>query len=262
MISRQSGELPIIAGPCAIESFEQMEKVAKKLKSLDIGIIRGGAFKPRTSASTFQGLGIEGLKILDEIRKKYNLISVTEVMDTKDVEIVAEHSDIIQIGTRNMHNYSLLKEVGKVNNPVILKRGFMSTIKEFLSAAEYITSNGNENVILCERGIRTFEASTRFTLDISCVPILQKETPFPVIVDISHSLGRKDIMIPIAKAVQALGADGMMVETHPNPKIALSDADQQLDFDEFEELILTLKNEGEKNSLSRLKAEKLNVEVA
>lgn len=231
----------IIAGPCAIESYEQMEQVAKIIKSLGLNFIRGGAYKPRTSPHAFQGLGAEGIKILNDIKRKYELISVTEVMDTRDVEFVSEYTDIIQIGSRNMSNFSLLKEVGKVKNPVLLKRGLMATVEEFLLAAEYIVSSGNKNIIMCERGIRTFETGTRNTLDLSCVAIIKKRLSLPVIVDLSHSLGRKDIIIPMAHASRAVGADGVMIETHPNPKEALSDSNQQLNLNEFNMLVKNMK---------------------
>ena len=202
----------IIAGPCSVESLEQMEQTAKCLMENEVRFIRGGAYKPRTSPYDFQGLGIEGLKILDCIRKKYRLLTISEIVDPRDVEMALDYIDVIQIGSRNMHNYSLLKEVGKTNHPILLKRGMMATIKEFLNAAEYVVSNGNKNLILCERGIRTFEDSTRNTLDISCIAIVKKETSLPIIADLSHSLGRTDIILPILKAVKAMGADGIMLE--------------------------------------------------
>lgn len=204
-----------------------MELVAQNLIKNNIEFLRGGAFKPRTSPYDFQGLGVEGLKILSEVCKNYSLTSVSEIMDVRDIEIGMKYIDILQIGSRNMMNYSLLKEIGKTQHPVLLKRGMMSTMKEFLLAAEYIVSNGNTNLILCERGIRTFETSTRNTLDISSIAIIKKETSIPVIVDLSHSLGRKDILLPISKAVIALGADGIMIEVHNNPAEALSDKEQQ-----------------------------------
>ncbi|ERJ13630.1 bifunctional 3-deoxy-7-phosphoheptulonate synthase/chorismate mutase [Haloplasma contractile] len=226
-------EKALIFGPCSIESYEQMEQVAKKLNSLGIKFIRGGAFKPRTSPYSFQGLGIEGLKIMGEICNKHDLISFVEVMDQEQLDIACDYVDIVQIGARNMQNFSLLKKVGKINKPVFLKRGLSATIEEFKMSAEYIIANGNPNIILCERGIRTYEQATRNTLDLSAVPILKNETHLPVIVDISHSAGRKDIMDSLARASLAAGADGIMAEIHPNPLIALSDAGQQLDFEEF-----------------------------
>jgi len=226
----------IIAGPCSVESVEQMNTIAQKLKQNDVHFIRGGAYKPRTSPYAFQGLGIEGLKIMKQICDTYSLISVSEIMDPRDVAKALEYIDIIQIGARNMYNVPLLKEIGKTSHPVILKRGLMSTLKEFLLAAEYIISEGNQNLILCERGIRTFEDSTRNTLDISSIAIIMNETSLPVIVDLSHSLGWKDIIIQIAKSVMALGVDGIMIEVHNKPHAALSDENQQLSLDEFQSL--------------------------
>lgn len=227
----------VIAGPCSIERIEYMEDIAKLLKKKGVNFLRGGAYKPRTSPYEFQGLGREGIKMLSEIGKKYDLITVTEVVDTRDVEMVAEYVDVLQIGARNMYNYELLKEVGKCGRPVLLKRGLSATIHEFMMAAEYVGLQGNRSIILCERGIRTYETKTRNTLDISSVPILKKETDLPVLVDISHSLGRKDIAGYIAKAAIAAGADGLMVEVHPKPELALSDSKQQLNPAEFEELL-------------------------
>ncbi len=226
-----------IFGPCSIESEDQLEETAKLLVKQGIKFIRGGAFKARTSPYDFQGLGVDGLKIMHKITGKYGLLSVVEVMDKEQLQYALEYVDIIQIGARNMHNFSLLKEVGKVNKPVILKRGFSATIEEFKLSAEYIITQGNTNVILCERGIRTFENATRNTLDISAVPILKNETHLPVIVDVSHAAGRKDILAPLAKAALAAGCDGIMAEIHPNPKIALSDANQQMNFEEFKDFL-------------------------
>lgn len=225
----------IIAGPCSVESSDQVEIVAQNLVHNNIKFIRGGAFKPRTSPYNFQGLGIEGLKILYSISKKYSLISVSEIMDIRDIETGLQYIDIIQVGSRNMTNYPLLKELGQTRNPILLKRGMMSTLNEFFLAAEYIVSNGNENLVLCERGIRTFENSTRNTLDISSVAIIKQETSLPVIIDLSHSLGRKDILLPISKAVLQLDIDGIMVEVHNSPATALSDRQQQLSIEEFQE---------------------------
>jgi 3-deoxy-7-phosphoheptulonate synthase/chorismate mutase len=231
------GEKPVImAGPCSVESYEQMDIIASCLVECGVRIIRGGAFKPRTSPYTFQGLRQKGLEILREIANKYDLRVITEVMDPRQLELVAEYTDILQIGARNMHNYELLKELGKAGKPVMLKRGFMSTLEELLYSAEYILSRGNCSVILCERGIRTFEKWTRNTLDISAIPILKQESHLPIIVDVSHALGRTDVVIPIAKASLAAGADGIMVETHYDPSIALSDGDQQLNLDQFRNL--------------------------
>ncbi len=236
-----SDDKTFIFGPCSIESEEQLEKTAKLLHQKGLKFIRGGAYKPRTSPYDFQGLGLEGIKIMHKIAKKYHLISVVEVMDIKQLESSYDEIDIIQIGSRNMHNFSLLKEVGKVDKPVLLKRGFAATIEEFKLSAEYIISFGNPNVILCERGIRTYEKATRNTLDISAVPILKQETHLPVIVDVSHSAGRKDIMPFLAKAALASLSDGIMAEIHPNPSLALSDAYQQMNFEEFNNFINLVK---------------------
>ena len=218
----------IIAGPCAIENRDYLEKVASFLSKNNYKFLRGGAFKPRTSPYDFQGLGKEGLKILSQVGKKYNLFTVTEIIDPRDVETALEYVDVFQIGARNMQNYELLKEVGQTGRPILLKRGLSATIQEWMLAAEYIGLQGNRKIILCERGIRTFETKTRNTLDISSVAIIKKETCLPVIIDLSHSLGRKDIILPIARAALAVGADGLMVEVHPYPELALSDSKQQL----------------------------------
>ena len=234
--------LSLIAGPCSIESYEQMELVAQNLVKNNVRFIRGGAYKPRTSPYDFQGLGLDGLKILDDIRKKYNLIAVTEIMDPRDIEIGMKYTDVIQIGSRNMQNYSLLKEVGKTRHPVLLKRGMMSTVNEFLLAAEYIVCNGNENLILCERGIRSFDSNTRNILDIACICEVKQQTHLPLVVDLSHSLGRKDIVLPIAKAIMAMQVDAIMLEIHNDPNRALSDKDQQLSLPEFDVLVRQISN--------------------
>jgi len=231
----------VIGGPCSVESEEQVATVAKALAEQGLKIIRGGAFKPRTSPYDFQGLGIEGLKILKRVADNYGLKVVSEIVNPADIEMATEYVDIIQIGARNMHNFELLKAAGRVKTPVLLKRGMSATIEEFIFAAEYIVSQGNSQVILVERGIRTYEKWTRNTLDILAVPILKQETHLPVLVDISHSAGRRDIAIPTAKSAIAAGADGIMVEVHPDPSVALSDASQQLDIAQFEELISSLK---------------------
>lgn len=240
IFSGEKFEVPIIAGPCAIESEQQMKDVGKKLKGMGIRVLRGGAFKPRTSPYDFQGYGISALKVLQSIGEEFDLITVSEVVDTRSVEVVGSYVDVFQIGARNMFNYELLKEVGKSQKPVIVKKGFMSTIEEYICAIEYIRLNGNENIILCERGIRTFETMTRNTLDIAAVPLLKKETGLPVIVDLSHSLGRKDLMEPLGKACLVAGADLLMIEVHPNPELALSDSKQQMNFSEFESMINSL----------------------
>ncbi len=223
----------VIAGPCAVESPEQMEMAARELSRLGVKLLRGGAFKPRSNPYAFQGLGEAGLKILHDTAHRFGMAAVTEVMDTRQIGIVAQYADVLQIGARNMHNYELLREIGKVRKPVILKRGFASTIEELLWAAEYVVSGGNEAVILCERGIRTFETQTRNTLDISAIPILKQMSWLPVIVDVSHAAGRTDILAPLARAALAAGADGVMVEVHPFPAVARSDSRQQLDIEQF-----------------------------
>jgi len=223
----------VIAGPCAVENLEQMEQIAKTLVENKVNFIRGGAFKPRTSPYSFQGLELEGLKILDYIRKKYHLLTVSEILDPRDVELGLKYIDIIQIGSRNMMNYALLKEVGQTKHPVLLKRGMMATVDEFLLSAEYIVSSGNNNLILCERGIRTFESSTRNTLDISCVAIIKNDTTLPIVVDLSHSLGRKDILPFIVKMINPECVDGLMVEMHLDPENAKSDSHQQVNINEF-----------------------------
>ncbi|WP_251942780.1 bifunctional 3-deoxy-7-phosphoheptulonate synthase/chorismate mutase [Staphylococcus sp. Marseille-Q5304] len=227
------GNKSFVFGPCSVESQEQVDKVAADLQAKGEKFIRGGAFKPRTSPYDFQGLGEEGLKILKNTKEKYNLNVVSEIVNPADFEIADQYLDVFQIGARNMQNFELLKEAGRTNKPVLLKRGLSATIDEFIFAAEYIASQGNENIILCERGIRTYEKATRNTLDISAVPILKQGTHLPVFVDVTHSTGRKDIMLPTAKAGLAVGADGIMAEVHPDPSVALSDSGQQMDLDEF-----------------------------
>lgn len=228
------GNKSFVFGPCSVESFEQVEAVAKNLHAKGEKFIRGGAFKPRTSPYDFQGLGVEGLKILKQIKDKYDLNVVSEIVNPNDFEVAGEYLDVFQIGARNMQNFELLKEAGRTKKPILLKRGLSATIEEFVYAAEYIASQGNQNIILCERGIRTYEKATRNTLDISAVPILKQGTHLPVMVDVTHSTGRKDIMLPTAKAALAVGADGVMAEVHPDPSVALSDAGQQMDLDEFQ----------------------------
>lgn len=228
------GNKSFVFGPCSVESFEQVEAVAKNLHAKGEKFIRGGAFKPRTSPYDFQGLGVEGLKILKQIKDKYDLNVVSEIVNPNDFEVADEYLDVFQIGARNMQNFELLKEAGRTKKPILLKRGLSATIEEFVYAAEYIASQCNQNIILCERGIRTYEKATRNTLDISAVPILKQGTHLPVMVDVTHSTGRKDIMLPTAKAALAVGADGVMAEVHPDPSVALSDAGQQMDLDEFQ----------------------------
>lgn len=229
-------ELIIVAGPCAIESIEQIRQTAKAIKKSGAKFIRGGAFKPRTSPYAFQGLEEEGLKIIFEVAREEGLMIVSEVISEKTVEVAERYVDVFQIGARNVQNFQLLREVGKLGKPVILKRGPATTIEEWLNAAEYIVSEGNNNVILCERGIRTFETATRNTLDISAVPVIKSHSHLPVIVDPSHAAGKAQYVIPLAKAAIAAGADGIIVEVHPNPRQALSDASQQLTPEAFDSL--------------------------
>lgn len=234
------GSQQLIAGPCAVESEEQVFEVAEQLAKHGVRFMRGGAYKPRTSPYDFQGLGLEGLKMLKKAADAHGLHVITEIMTPSAVESALPYVDIIQVGARNMQNFDLLKEVGRTNKPVLLKRGLSATLEEFMYAAEYIMASGNEQVILCERGIRTYERATRNTLDISAVPILKQETHLPVMVDVTHSTGRKDLLLPTAKAAYAIGADAVMVEVHPFPALALSDANQQLDFNEFDSFIENL----------------------
>ncbi|MGM1046799.1 MAG: bifunctional 3-deoxy-7-phosphoheptulonate synthase/chorismate mutase [Bacillota bacterium] len=238
------GKPVMIAGPCSVESYEQVRTVAAALKEAGITVMRGGAFKPRTSPYDFQGLGIEGLKILKEVASEFGLKTISEIVDPAHVEIACEYIDVIQIGARNMQNFELLKAAGDVKTPILLKRGLAATIDEFVHAAEYIVSRGNTQVMLIERGIRTYEKATRNTLDISAVPILKQETHLPVLVDVTHSTGRKDILAPCAKAALAAGADGVMVEVHPDPATALSDAAQQLNIPEFNDFYEIVKKSG------------------
>lgn len=227
-----------MCGPCAVESEEQVEQTAAFLSRFGIPIImRGGAFKPRTSPHTFQGLGRDGLEILNRAARRHGLLVVSEIIDPRDLDFFVDHVDILQIGARNMHNSPLLREVGRSGKPVLLKRGFMSTIEELLLAADYIFLEGNQQVILCERGIRTFEPLTRYTLDLACVALVKRMNPIPIIVDLSHSLGRTDIMVPMAKAALACGCDGLMIEIHPDPIKALSDGRQSLSFEGFAKLL-------------------------
>ncbi len=232
-----NGKLLVIAGPCAVESQEQIMTVAESIKHSGAHMLRGGAFKPRTSPYAFQGLRNDGLVLLAEAREKYGLPVITEVMDIAGIEVISEYADCLQVGARNIQNFQLLKEVGKTNKPVLLKRGLSTTIEEFLMSAEYVLSGGNSNVILCERGIRTFETATRNTLDISAVPVLKEKTHLPVIVDPSHGTGHARYVEPMAFAAIAAGADGLMIEVHPRPEEALSDGPQSLRPNEFEKLM-------------------------
>ncbi|MER3445194.1 MAG: chorismate mutase [Meiothermus sp.] len=232
----------IIAGPCSIETEEQMMSTARFLAERGVRVLRGGAFKPRTSPYGFQGLGEPGLELGRKAADAGGMVFVTEVMDTRDVELVARYADILQVGTRNAHNFALLKEVGKANKPVLLKRGFAQTIEEWFYAAEYILSQGNGQVILCERGIRTYEKWTRNTLDLSAAVLAKQETHLPVIVDVTHAAGRRDLLAPLARAALAAGLDGVHVEVHPNPKVALSDNEQQLDFAQFDQFLAAIRD--------------------
>lgn len=231
----------VIAGPCSVESEAQTIETAHAVKAAGANMLRGGAFKPRTSPYAFQGLGLNGLKILAKARQETGLPIVTEVIDPRDVSWVAEFADVLQIGTRNMQNYSLLKEVGKSNRPVLLKRGMYSTLEEWLNCAEYVLSEGNPEVILCERGIRTFEKYTRNTLDLSAVPAIKELTHLPIIIDPTHSTGRLSLIAPMSLAAVAAGADGLIIEVHNNPQEALCDADQALTPDVFAGLMQRLR---------------------
>jgi 3-deoxy-7-phosphoheptulonate synthase len=228
--------LPVVAGPCSVESEEMIMQLALLAKDAGASILRGGAFKPRTSPYAFQGMGKEGLRVLAQAREATGLAIVTEVLKPEDVDLIAEYADMLQIGARNMQNFALLKRVGEVGKPVLLKRGMASTIQEFLMAAEYILSEGNYNVVLCERGIRTFETATRFTLDLNAVPVLKKLSHLPVIVDPSHGTGHWEYVAPMAKAGVACGADGLMIEVHMRPEVAVSDGIQSLKPDVFRQL--------------------------
>ncbi|MCG6553193.1 MAG: 3-deoxy-7-phosphoheptulonate synthase [Candidatus Magnetominusculus sp. LBB02] len=234
-------KIHIIAGPCAIEGRDILLTIAEKVKACGASFIRGGAFKPRTSPYTFQGMGEEGLQILLEAKKLTGMPIVTELMDPRDLTLMLQYTDIIQIGTRNMQNFRLLLEVGMVDKPVLLKRGLAATIKEWLMAAEYIMSRGNHKVILCERGIRTFETTTRNTLDLSAIPVLKQLTHLPIIVDPSHAVGRWDLVKPMALAAVAAGADGLLVEVHTKPEEACSDGEQSLKPDVFDDMVKSLR---------------------
>jgi len=230
-------EIALMAGPCSVENEEQIYEASQGLSKLGIKILRGGAFKPRSSPYSFQGLGERGLKMMSEAAKKFGLLVITEVMSIEQIDITAPFADILQVGARNMQNFMLLKELGKIKKPVMLKRGLSSTVEELLLSAEYIMSGGNKKVILCERGIRTFESYTRNTLDLSIVPAIKTLSHLPIIVDPSHSTGRKELVCPMSKAAIAAGADGLIIEVHPNPKMALCDGTQSLDLNDFGNLI-------------------------
>lgn len=231
----------VIAGPCSVESEEQMLLTARAVQAAGATMLRGGAYKPRTSPYSFQGLGVPGLELLAMARKATGLPVVTEVMDSADLEDVAAVADVIQVGARNVQNFSLLKRLGRIDKPILLKRGLMTTVKEFLMSAEYILAGGNPNVILCERGIRTFETATRNTLDLSVVPVLKERTHLPVIVDPSHAVGHRRYVASMSRAALAAGADGIMIEVHCSPDSALCDGDQSLTPQEFSELMSDLR---------------------
>lgn len=234
-------QLIIMSGPCAVESEEQVMATAKAIKASGAQILRGGAYKPRTSPYSFQGLEEEGLKLMKEAKDATGLSIVCEVTSQKAIEAAVKYVDMLQIGARNMQNFYLLKEAGKTNLPVLLKRGLSATIDEWLNAAEYIMSEGNENVILCERGIRTFETATRNTLDLSAIPVIKQKSHLPIVVDPSHATGVRNYVAPLAKAAVACGCDGLMIETHPDPAHALSDGPQSLTFDQFDALMNELR---------------------
>lgn len=234
-------EIAIMAGPCAVESETQMETATKAVKDAGAKILRGGAYKPRTSPYSFEGLGPEGLKILSNTAKRHGMKVITEIVDIRDIDLVSQHTDIFQIGTRNMSNFNLLKEIGKTNKPALLKRGMSSTIKELLLAADHIMSNGNQQVMLCERGIRTFETETRNTLAIAAVPLVKELSHLPIIVDPSHSTGKPSLVSPVTKAAIAAGADGILIDVHPNPAEAMCDGDQAIKPEAFVQLMDELK---------------------
>jgi 3-deoxy-7-phosphoheptulonate synthase len=227
----------VVAGPCAVESESQALEIGHRVRRAGATLYRGGAFKPRTSPYSFQGLGLEGLRILDKVRQETGLPIVTEVLDTETVELVAEHADCLQIGARNMQNFSLLKRVGRVRKPVLLKRGMSATIEELLLSAEYLLAEGNYNVILCERGVRTFADHTRNTLDLSAIPYVQRISHLPILVDPSHGTGKRQKVLPLSRAAVAVGADGLLVEVHPRPETALSDGPQAILPEMFAELM-------------------------
>ncbi|HYE24840.1 MAG TPA: 3-deoxy-7-phosphoheptulonate synthase [Clostridia bacterium] len=234
-------ELTVIAGPCSVESREQLFAVAERMAAQGVRFLRGGAFKPRTSPYAFQGLGESGLQLLVEVRERFGLLIVTEAMDESSLELVERYADVIQVGSRNMQNYSLLKQVGRATKPVLLKRGMSATLEEYLLAAEYILNEGNQQVILCERGVRTFADHMRNTLDLSFVPAAQQLCHLPVIVDPSHGTGRSDKVLPLSRAAVAVGADGLIVEVHPVPERALSDGAQSLTCDQFDEVMAQIR---------------------
>jgi len=235
------GELVVFAGPCAVESAEQVMATARAVKAAGAQVLRGGAFKPRTSPYSFRGLGEDGLKMLAEARAETGMPVITEVMDTRDVELVSRYADVLQIGTRNMQNFTLVEEVGKAGKPVMLKRGLSATYEDWLLAGEYIMATGNRQLMLCERGIRTFEHYTRNTLDLTAIPVIKRLSHLPVVADPSHATGKWYLVTPMAVAAAAVGADALIVEVHPNPDTALSDGAQSLTFQNFEKLMRQVK---------------------
>ncbi|MFE1746541.1 3-deoxy-7-phosphoheptulonate synthase [Coleofasciculus sp. H7-2] len=240
-VSLGGTELVIIGGPCTVESLEQMEIVASQLAAAPVQALRGGVYKPRTSPYAFQGMGVEGLQILASVRSRYSIPVVTEVMSIGQIEAVATHADMLQIGSRNMQNFDLLKALGQAGKPILLKRGLASTIEEFVMAAEYILSHGNPNVVLCERGIRSFDNYTRNVLDLGAVAALKQITHLPVIVDPSHAVGKRELVAPLAKAAIACGADGLIIECHPEPEKSVSDARQALSLEDMVNLVHSLR---------------------
>ena len=236
-----SNEVIVMAGPCSVESEEQIFKIAEIVSKSGAKILRGGAFKPRTSPYSFQGMGEEGLKLLRKAGDKFNLLVITEVMEISQIKTIEEYTDIFQVGARNMQNFSLLREIGKASKPVMLKRGLSATVEDWLMSAEYILSNGNMNVMLCERGIRTFETYTRNTFDLSAIPVVHKRSHLPVVADPSHAVGLRDKVLPMARAAIAAGADALMVEVHHDPEHALSDGPQALLPDQFDEMMRQIK---------------------
>ncbi len=240
-VSVGGDQICVMAGPCSVESETQIEVIASRVSELGAHVLRGGAFKPRTSPYSFQGLGLPGLKMMREAADRHGLLVISEIMDHTQISAIIDLVDIIQVGARNMQNYNLLKELGKVSKPVLLKRGICSTIEELLLSAEYIMSGGNYNVVLCERGIRTFENATRNTLDISAIPVIHKLSHLPIVVDPSHGTGRRDKVPPMARAAVAAGADGLLIEVHPDPEKAVSDGAQSLYMEQFEQLMKELR---------------------
>ncbi|MGI6045663.1 MAG: 3-deoxy-7-phosphoheptulonate synthase [Eggerthellaceae bacterium] len=244
-LGTKTDEITMFAGPCSVESEEQFNEVAECVASEGLRWIRGGAFKPRTNPHSFQGLGEEALKIMQAGGKKYGLQTLTEVMDSEHIAMVQSYCDGIQVGARNFQNFSLLKNIGmataKTQSMVLFKRGFAGTISEWLNATEYLTQAGNHNIVLCERGLRTFETATRFTLDISAVPVIHQQSLYPICVDVSHAAGRRDLIPSLAKAAVAAGADSIMIEVHPDPTVALSDGPQQLTCSQFKDLLAQLR---------------------